>query len=223
MENAKSLPTLLKGFTLKDCHSESDLSEKFKEIAQSVLFGGYFLINGTRKVYACDIEFYFHHEGDQFNNQPIPDYMKDEIMYHRTGSGAKEYYGVGTLNAHPSGIDVTFENGKENYRASFLARGFKIDSIDGKEDDRSTYFYEALMTNVLPKDGTGIKLYIEWYSEDYDKERIQSNDIEVTYRQNVPLYEGNNKVDFDEKKHEQKTKSGKYAQDMRKWRFKRRS
>lgn len=220
MENAKSLPILLKEFTLKDCHSESDLSEKFKEIAQSVLFGGYFLINGTRKVYACDIEFYFHHEGDQFNNQPIPDYMKDEIMYHRSGKGAKEFYEVGTLNAHKSGVDVTFENEKEKYRASFLVRGFKIDLPKEKEDGRSTYFYKALMTNVLPKDGTGIKIGIEWRSKDYDKEKT---DIEVTYRQNVPLYEQNNKVEFDKEKHERKTKSGKYAQDMRKWRFKRRS
>lgn len=113
---------------------------------------GYFLVNETKRVYICDVEFYYHEEKEGG--------VKDWIMYHRDNHPNNNdrktvaYFKPGQFNAHTSGIDITFENEDQEYRAGMLIRGFKVvteplaesslgnnDSIF-KYDSRSTYFYK---------------------------------------------------------------------------------
>ncbi len=153
------------------------LKDKFEDIANYFLTKGHFLVNDQRKIYICDVEFYYHEEeGD----------IKDWIMYHRNnhkGNGKKlKYYKTGQFNAHASGIDITFEyedkhDNKEtdkSYRAGMLIRGFKFDKMPDdwtysnnrpKEidyDTRSTYFYEALLNDSSECE----KFTIKWKEEE---------------------------------------------------------
>ncbi|MGM9804700.1 MAG: hypothetical protein ACI308_11060 [Muribaculaceae bacterium] len=52
--------------------------------------------------------------------------MKDPIVYHRNGNNELPYLELGSLNCHESGIDVTFENEKKAFWASFLIRAYRL-------------------------------------------------------------------------------------------------
>jgi hypothetical protein len=91
-----------------------------------------------------------------------------------------DYFTPGTLNAHPSGIDITFESEAGQYRASALVRAFMVRE-KGRErvDHRSTYLYDELFTNVpLP-------IKVEW------KPEAQQGPIHQGYRVNVFSYDQN--------------------------------
>ncbi len=117
----KTLSTLLNEFDGRH-KSEDQLTECFKEIAETAINGGHFLINGKIKIRIAEVEFYFHSENDNESN------IHDWGMYHRGKD--LDYFTVGSLHPHRSGIDVTFEREK-SYRASFLIRKYRID--DDKE------------------------------------------------------------------------------------------
>ncbi len=89
------------------------------------------------------MEFYCHEEAKHG--------IKDYIVYHRnTKDSPKPTFGLGTLNHHVSGVDITFEKGDEPdtaIRASMLIREFEV---EGKNDDRSTMLYEALYSAIIP-------------------------------------------------------------------------
>lgn len=155
------------------------IDEEFKEVAEYVLFHGYLLVNNARRVYIRSVELYYNEE-----NGP----MKDSIMYHRNKDGKTEpYYPAVTLNSHTSGIDLCFENEKAQFRASLLIRGFDVVE-DGEQqhktmDQRSTYFYDALLKGVDFSDG----LTITWEEEQIDQnewklsgpvERVNTKDKE---------------------------------------------
>lgn len=166
-----------------------ELSKLFEPIAKHLLCGGCFEVySGTkliRRVFPFTVEFYYHEEDG---------IVKDPIVYHKN---TLEFFEPGTMNAHQSGIDITFENDKAKYRASALIRAFRIkegNDIHAKYKDdyvrstsvkskdveyRSTYIYDYLFTNVpLP-------ITVKWASLNrmIDKEPIKG------YRINVFRYE----------------------------------
>ncbi len=74
-----SLYSKLKDFSgvvhIKD-HAQKyeELQKQYTCIAEYVFFEGYFDVNGKRKIYPTDIEFYYHEEDAEG--------LKDPIMYH---------------------------------------------------------------------------------------------------------------------------------------------
>ena len=149
-----------------------ELSKLFEPIAKHLLCGGCFEVySGTkliRRVFPFTVEFYYHEEDG---------IVKDPIVYHKN---TPEFFKPGTINAHQSGIDITFENDKAKYRyrASALIRAFRVKegkdihakykddyvrstSVKSKDVEyRSTYIYDYLFTNVpLP-------ITVKWASLD---------------------------------------------------------
>ncbi|MGN0033264.1 MAG: hypothetical protein ACI358_05755 [Candidatus Limimorpha sp.] len=164
------------------------LESKFEEIAKEVICGGCFEINGIRRIYPLEIEFYYHEEGE--------DGLKDPVMYHTDDHENKklEYYPLGSLNCHVSGIDVTFENEAKQYRASFLIRKYKVceyknekwEVVEDKEcEERSTYIYEDMFMSIPLFDGVNIK----WVSSESDN---TTKEILRKQRKNVAEYEKDN-------------------------------
>ncbi len=140
-----------------------NLAVQFMNVAENVLLGACFEVNGVRRIYPLEIEFYYHEEGD--------DGLKDPVMYHTNDHENKQldYYPLGSLNCHVSGIDITFENEEKHYRASMLVRKYKVCDYDGGEwvakekkecEVRSTYIYEDMFMNIPLSDG----ITINWRS-----------------------------------------------------------
>lgn len=177
-----------KGVTdIKDESTKIEALEKqFTVIAKAVFFGGYFLVNGKRKISPIDIEFYYHEE---YENG-----LKDPAMYHTSDHEQKEkplkYYPLGLLNFHISGLDVTFENENDKYRASFLIRAYSTDKLSEetwvpqkREEKRSTYIYEDMLMGESVF--SGIK--IEWITD--IKEVPSDWKPKMTSRINIASYE----------------------------------
>ena len=104
-----------------------ELTGKFKELAPYFLSGGYIKVRDEYRIYLTTVEFYFHSEKD--------DGIKDPIVYHRNGRMVLDndkyapklpYFPFMSLHAHDSGYDITFENDKEQYRASALIRAYQV-------------------------------------------------------------------------------------------------
>ncbi|WP_278989465.1 hypothetical protein [Segatella bryantii] len=160
-----------------------ELQKQYSCIAEHVFFGGYFEVNNKRRIYPTDIEFYYHEED--------ADGLKDPIMYHTDDHDKKklEYYPLSSLNFHISGLDVTFENKKKNYRASFLIREYKVCDLNGKDwvetkgnENRSTYIYEDMLMNIPLSEGINIR----WIDSPSEKET--SWEPVVSSRINVANY-----------------------------------
>ena len=162
-----------------------ELAKLFKPIAQLLLYGGCFEVYSgeklVRKVYPHTIEFYYHEEADGG--------FKDYIVYHRNKVSIKNgkethmnpsFFKVGTINAHQSGIDITFESEERQYRASALIRAFRYEK-DGEEivDNRSTYLYDQLFT------GLEMPITVQWKS----KASYPDTEPKQGYRVNVFKYE----------------------------------
>ena len=194
----------------------ADLDKQFCQMAKELLYGGYFLIEGKKRLYLDDIEFYYHEEGS--------DGLKDPIMYHTNDNEGKgneiPYFEMGRLNLHISGVDVTFENEAKHYRASFLIRGFHVD--DHEYDEHSTHVYDEMLYMGFP---LGKPIEIEWVSE--DQEGKENYIPKGEPRQNVAEYEYKNgkysKIEYLEKEFDPNMYfrySGKiYKKCQRKWRF----
>ena len=74
-----------------------------------------------------------------------------------------EYYPLGSLNFHVSGMDVTFEKDKQ-YRAAFLIREYKVYDLVNKrwkEEQRPTYIYEDMLMGISVFGG----INIQWVTE----------------------------------------------------------
>ena len=202
--------TIIGGDKAKDqSNKEQFIPASFKEIAKCIL-SGHFEVSVENKVvrniYPTCVEIYYHEESDD------EDAIKDYIVYHRnTPSEHLNLFQPGTINAHQSGIDITFEHQDCNgnvVRASALIRKFRIDFENNdymvestkypKEDDRSTFLYEALFTNLPICKGFMIK----WKDEE-DKEL----EIKYDFRQNVLPY----KLAADCSEEEKKNKPTDYA------------
>ena len=162
------------------------LSMEFEIIAKVVLFGGCFEINGIRRIYPLEIEFYYHEEKE--------DGLKDPVMYHTSDHENNKhlpYFPLGALNCHVSGIDVTFENKDKEHRASFLIRKYKVCEYengkwevkkDKEREERSTYIYEDMFMNISLFDGINIR----WVSAESVN---PPQEVNVKPRINVAEYE----------------------------------
>lgn len=157
----------------------SHLSSQFEAIAKDGLLGGCFEINGVRRIYPLEIEFYYHEEGENG--------LKDPVMYHTADHEGKmlDYYPLGSLNCHISGMDVTFENQEKQYRASFLIRKYRVceyesgEWVEKKEcEKRSTYIYEDMFTNIPLSDGITVK-WISGETVNPTKEIVRKQRINV--------------------------------------------
>ena len=157
----------------------SNLSSQFEAIAKDVLLGGCFEINGVRRIYPLEIEFYYHEEGENG--------LKDPVMYHTADHEGKmlDYYPLGSLNCHISGMDVTFENQEKQYRASFLIRKYRVceyesgEWVEKKEFEKlSTYIYEDMFMNIPLSDGITVK-WISGETVNPTKEIVRKQRINV--------------------------------------------
>lgn len=164
------------------------LTERFKEIARIMMYGGYVDVWGIYRIYIRDVEFYFHEENGK---------IKDEIVYHRNEKfediKSLPYFPTMSLHAHASGYDITFE--KEGVRASALIRKYAVydcrtkefikrnkpksapKSCKNWEDYRSTYLYDFLNGFSLTRENK-----ITWADREIGKTRTVS---EPTFRINA--------------------------------------
>ena len=146
-----------------------------------------------RKIQPTVLELYYHEEKDGGFRDPImyhTDYRKrtekkakGETYFSLTGLTELPYYPIGSLNPHTSGIDVTFENAQEKYRASFLIREYKVEYKKGAERivKNSTEIYDDLLLNGIPLDNAD---WIEWVDDNVEVKAIKRD-----WRRNVPDYE----------------------------------
>lgn len=117
----------LLAFSKNTKEAEEKLQEEFSKLAPFFISGGYIKVREDYRVYPTTVEFYFHSEMD--------DGVKDPIVYHRDNNkvqGKIPYFSVMTLHAHDSGYDITFENPKEEYRASVLIRAYQIYDVHNR-------------------------------------------------------------------------------------------
>lgn len=165
----------------------------FEPCAEKILAGHFKVTNQeggkpvVRIIQPTAIELYYHEEGEGR--------FKDPIMYHTNDRKLRDnkdyfkernidglpYYPVGSLNPHTSGIDITFENARERYRASFLIREYKVTYEGGKlvKVVNSTEIYDDLLLNGITLDKAD---WIEW-CDGTEKVEIVRN-----WRRNVPKY-----------------------------------
>ena len=174
------------------------IAECFIPCAKKILAGYFKVTNDVddkvliRKVQPTVLELYYHEEKDGGFRDPImyhTDYRKrtekkakDETYFSLTGLSELPYYPIGSLNPHTSGIDVTFENAQEKYRASFLIRAYSVTYENGKTRtvDNSTEIYDDLLLNGITMENAD---WIEWVDGDVEVKAIKQG-----WRRNVPDY-----------------------------------
>lgn len=212
--------------------TENIIGKCFFQCAKDILCGGYLLVNGQFKIDIRSIELYYHEEDGE---------IIDPIMYHTSlkfnesslSKRMKEfpYFEFGSLNLHTSGIDVTFENPREHYRASFLIREYRILDIDQDLsntevpfDTHSTHLFDDMLYLGVPIDKP---LDLKWYKDD----NYIDCEIEELNRVNVAEYIfKDGKYEKDEITPEQAKEEGNkafkyggkwYLKCQRKWQFRR--
>lgn len=160
-------------------------------LAKEILCNGYFLVNGKYIIEIGAIELYYHEEIGK---------IKDHVMYHINEhlpknykemfkfDGGYPYFTIGSFNLHQSGVDITFENEKQKYRASFLIRSYRvlttiedIANQDIKYDPYSTHIYDDLFYSGLLL-STNERTTIEWivYDRGGEVEQMPRKNIEDT-------------------------------------------
>lgn len=151
---------------------ENSIQAMFAEIAMAVLSGGYFLVNNETKIFPMDIEFYLY--GERKDEEP---WMKDPKMYHK-GPDVPYIPVIGTFYPHESGVDVTFENEQEEYRASFLIRAYKYEE-NGEVVSKPRYLWEDLFSyGSFFGDG----LHIIWVDAPEDADVTIGTDVRVNLK-----------------------------------------
>ena len=116
---------------------ENTIQDQFWSIAEVALYGGYFLVNEETRIYPVEIEFYLYVEND-----PKGKWQQDANMYHK-GKDVPYFPKEGSLYPHRSGVDYTFENEEQKYRASFLIRCYQYE-VGGEIIRKPTYLWEDL-------------------------------------------------------------------------------
>ncbi len=231
----------------KTIWEKKSLKEKYEAIAgwfmpcaEELLCKGYFLINGKYIIDLGAIELYYHEEEGE---------IKDYIMYHikdKVKSKIKDfenelpYFEFGSFNLHQSGVDVTFENKENKYRASFLIRSYRVLKTENglypkndktKYDPHSTHIFDDMFysgygnTEIvwIPTDKkeenvelcprVNVADYLKDENGKYVKQEIKSKDAEY----NVAVEESKKNDPFSLYF---KSSSKIYKRDMRKWQFK---
>ena len=153
------------------------LEEDFALLAKKLLYGGHLVLRDDKgdeilKIELRSVEFYYHEEKENLGKTEA-DRIFDWIMYHRNTKNNKKKpaYKTGFLNAHVSGIDITFEDNDNldnpKYRASALIRSFYVFK-DGKSiiqdkngndaaEDHPTKLYDYLFMEVPITAGFSVK------------------------------------------------------------------
>lgn len=182
--------------------ASDSLSQAFCKLVPYFISGGYIKVREEYRVYPTTVEFYFHSEKE--------DGIKDPIVYHRDNNkvqGKIPYFPIMTLHAHDSGYDITFENPKEEYRASVLIRAYQIWDVHNrcwlkwtklKDDDykfisshegyinsQSTY-----LKYILNSFAIGGYSNIYWVDADVTN-LLEIDKIKLDKRQNVYYYDPN--------------------------------
>lgn len=142
-----------------------------------------------RRIYPTAIELYYHEEGTGRFKDPIMYHTNDrkirdhENYFKEKGITGLPYFPIGSLNPHTSGLDITFENPKEQYRASFLIREYIVEyNPENKMPVKnSTDIYDDMLLNGIPLEQAD---WIEWH----DGEKLKENAIIRKWRRNVPDY-----------------------------------
>lgn len=231
---AESLEVAIKNFQkqiegfIEAEHDESNLIDPMNQLAKQLLYGGYIHVispSVNRKIYLHAVEFYYH-EGKQV---PEDSRITDYVMYHIPDfvvpdgeRGAltpvqreihewnEQLFPVGTLVGHTSGVDLTFEDSNDRYRAAVLLREFVVvedDNYNGAYlDRRSTFVKDELFHGLSVFDSNG-PLSIQWQ----DVPMSEPYDILCKVRTGIK------KVDLDKTK---KSLVRSKKSDERKWHFK---
>lgn len=172
----------LNSFNGRYAENEDKLIEEFEKIARAVIDGGYFLVNENAKIFVTDIEFYFHSERVETET-----WKKDYAMYHRGPKEAVPYFPIGSVFPHNSGVDITFENESDEYRASFLIRSHRYaDAEETYLSDKPTYVREDMFGYANCLSGG---LNIKWIDE-----VSEPSDIVQYVRINVSAYDKDGKL-----------------------------
>ena len=176
-----------------------ELTAEFEKLAPVFLYGGYINVRNDYHIYIRTVEFYFHSETDSSNS------VKDPIVYHRNNKyidGNVPYFPLMSLHAHASGFDITFENEKENYRASALIRAYEVWDIKQKQYlfyDKSIQKFRFRKESEPIWNGQSTYLYdfINGFSSDgilwIDAKSNQSVKLKVSKRQGVFKSDDQNK------------------------------
>lgn len=178
------------------------VAECFSDIAEYVLLNGYFLVNKTYIIDIGAIELYYHEENGE---------IKDHIMYHTNEHPSKSevfklndgypYFKIGSFNLHQSGVDVTFEDESEEYRASFLIRSYRVFNKNEKDkvndlsipfDKCSTHIFDDMFYKGISFDNEN-KTTIEWV----ELKSLKKGNIKPLPRTNVALYRLNDKNQYE--------------------------
>lgn len=221
-----NLNNILEGFDLRRTEmikkrewNADAVAECFEPCAKEILLNGYFLVKNKYIIELGSIELYYHEE-----NGPIKDY----IMYHRENriyskikeynKGELPYFDFGSLNLHQSGVDITFENEQEKYRASFLIRAFRVlqqgDSVSNNQimfDSRSTYIFDELFYNGISW-GHSTEPAIKWVNRDNNTDNIKllKKPRRNVYKYGEPIFNPDKGIWIDDKLKER---------DPREWQF----
>lgn len=143
--------------------NEETIANCFYPLAKKILCKGYFLVNDKYIIDLGAIELYYHEEDGEIKdhimyhtNEQLPKKYKDiigkypnnqlPIFYKEISEhGGYPYFEIGSFNLHQSGIDVTFENEKDKYRASFLIRSYRMFE---KEDLNKDILYDPCSSHL---------------------------------------------------------------------------
>jgi len=151
---------------------EKTIQDQFWTIAEVALYGGYFLVNEETHIYPVEIEFYLYVE-----DAPKGSWQQDANMYHKD-KGVPYFPKEGSLYPHRSGVDFTFENEEQKYRASFLIRSYRFEA-NGEIIKNPTYLWEDLFGyNSISGNG----LTISWVDAPEGAKPIRRQDKRINLK-----------------------------------------
>ncbi len=189
--------------------TEKTIQTELGKIANVALNEGYFLVmldEQSKKIYPVEVEFYIYGERESDQTEENK-WMCDYNMYHRHYDkidrknpidDKKNYVAYfpksGSLFPHKSGVDVTFENEDEEYRASFLIKVYRVNDPKGSIERRATYLAEE-MFGYAPFGTDVVSINIKWIDDPTVRTGLKEPDVRKNFH----------------------NKEGK--QDEKKWRF----
>ncbi len=170
------------------------IADCFLPCARAILSGHFvvFDVDGkaVREIFPTAIELYYHEEKEGGFKDPIMYHTNDRKKTDGTSYFATReidkvpYFPIGSMNPHTSGIDITFENPDEQYRASFLIREYGISFNGGPliPIKNSTDIYDDMLIYGIP---FGDADWIEWV----DGKSPDTLNLVRGWRRNVAQYE----------------------------------
>lgn len=211
--------------TMTENNRVNAVAEWAEPVAKKIINEGYFRIGNHHCIRVDILELYYNEEAEEGLKDPIMYHTNDRIPKHLKDAGIYDlpYFDAGSFNLHTSGIDITFENPDERYRASFLIRGFSVFKFNGdevmflnKNNGCSTKIYDFFFPN-----GTSAEALQHIHWEPYD---WKNGFLKPAGRQNVLQYAKDSttgKYILNENGESFKKKEDKPNKCTRPWQFKR--